>query len=89
MAKRTRFKKEGYKKVFCPDCGYYLDITLFLNSPEKSPEKVKCRRCGAESMVHHPKKGLMDGREVIVYGIGGATITGDLTDSEIENTLKP
>ena len=88
MGRHTTFKKEGYKKVFCAACGHYMKTDVHLG--EKNYRAVRCWKCKAVSIIYPPRKGVNDaGEKVILWGPNEGMVTADLTEKEIEDTIKP
>jgi len=86
--KQTTFKNEGYKKIICGNCGHYMKANVYLG--EKNPRAIRCWKCKAISIYFPPRKTTnKEGGKVILWGPNEGMVTADLTENEIEDTIKP
>lgn len=86
--KQTTFKKDGYKKIICPNCGHYMKANVYLG--EKNYRAIRCWKCKAVSLIYPPRKDINEENERIIrWGPNEGVYTADLTENEIEDTMKP
>ena len=62
---QTSFQKDGYKRVFCDNCGRFITQS-FLG--EKKIRIRRCRKCKAIKTVYPPTKKVRNGITGVYWG---------------------
>lgn len=64
--KPKTFRDDKCKDMHCRNCGTYLRYDSRL--VDDKIKKITCKDCGTVNVIYPPRKEVMDGKKVILFG---------------------